>query len=181
VTISGVHSVANGLTLHLFNFATETVVTGTVESATNDGANTTIKVYASFGLTPAAGDRVVVGGIPWYMDLVFDWGNPGRKKRLRWVKVAGVSDNDGNFIRCSTFRDKPGRSFSFVNARESWIQFRTEDAYRIMMVGGESRSARIRLTETSNPLLLSPTPLPSTAGTIQVIQVEGVAEILDIE
>lgn len=181
VTISGVHSVANGLTLHLFNFASESVVSATVESATNDGTNTTIKVYSSFGLTPAAGDRVVVGGIPWYMDLVFDWGNPGRKKRLRWVKVAGVSDNDGNFIRCSTFRDKPGRSFSFVNARESWIQFRTEDAYRIMMVGGEARSARIRLTETSNPLLLSPTPLPSTAGTIQVLQVEGVAEILDIE
>ncbi len=154
---------------------------GVVAATSVSGGNTTITFYDSLGLAPASGDRVVVGGIPFYIDFVFDWGNPGRKKRLRWVKVAGVSDNDANFLRCGTLANKPGRAFAYTNARESWIQYRASDAYRILMIGGEARSCRIRLSETSDPLMLPPTPLPSAAGTIQLIQVEGVAELLDIE
>lgn len=181
VTVSGTPTIAHGLTAHIYNFASQTVVKGVVAATSVSGGNTTITFYDSLGLAPASGDRVVVGGIPFYIDFVFDWGNPGRKKRLRWVKVAGVSDNDGNFLRCGTLANKPGRAFAYTNARESWIQYRASDAYRILMIGGEARSCRIRLSETSDPLMLPPTPLPSAAGTIQLIQVEGVAELLDIE
>ena len=130
-------------------------------------------------LTLADGDMLSVGPIPWYMDFLFSWGDPRRQKKTRWLNVAGQSTANGTFLRCASFPDKAGRTFTYTNAKESHAEFRDTDSSQLVMLGGMCRSVRVRLSETGNPMLLAATPFPSNAGKIEIFQVDAVADLLD--
>lgn len=180
VTVLSSITALHNQTVFVFSAANQETYISRVRRTDPSGANTTITLYDSLGYTPVAGDKVCVGGIRMFFDLLIDYGNPLKKKRMRWVRVAGISDNDSNILRISTILDKLGRSPSFALAQENFASWTEKDSYKLYMIGGAARSMRIRISECADTNYRSEYPFPMSSGTIQVVGIECECEELDI-
>jgi len=120
-----------------------------------------------------SGVKGVIGGIRWYADFEFDFGNPMNLKRIRWVKQSGeVTADTQSAVLVEA--DLKGRTTP-VFPGGTYKTWASTQRYLDVNLGGLGRSFRIRLTGTDinnrNALLGL---FPAVSGTVvHELQVEA--------
>lgn len=165
-----------GLRIRIYRTADNTVQTYTILRHT-DSVITTYETVSSI----TTGDLAVIGGIPFYVEFMWDFGDPTSVKRLRWLKVAGISDHASNYLRVSYKTDVPQRSWTYTNVVEAFASWTTTDAYKLVQIGGLGRTVRIRLAESGLSTGSSSQAIPSAAGKLTFLEIAAEAELTDLK
>lgn len=137
----------------------------------------TLYFTTALSFTPASGDKLVIAGIPFYADFLFDFGNPMTEKRARWVKMAGEG---GTAVRVSYQSNQPGRTWTF-NPEETHFEWANGEVVQDVFACGLGRSFRVRVAETGYDAASSVVPFPGAGGLVfQLFELQMEAEELSV-
>lgn len=165
-----------GLRMLVYQYSTNTVVSYAIQSNTSS----TITVYGAISANNS-GDIWAIGGIPFYFDFLWDFGDPTAKHRMNWLYLAGISDNANNYLRVSYQLNVNQRTWAYVGVTEEFRNWPTTAASMDLRVGGIGTCVRFRFAETGIASgVSSPQAVPSIAGSITITDVKIKAEHTDL-
>ena len=163
-------SISRGMRVWVYHASGNTCESNTVQSV-NDGTGV-ITFYDSFAATPTSSDSYFVGTVPFYMDFILRVGQPMRRKRMKWVRIYGDSDNNSNRVRLSYKANNVGRTFVYTSVTESVTTWLSTEQRKLIGVGGLFDALRIRLSECGLSSASSSNPVPMPTGTLKPYSIE---------
>ncbi len=152
-----------GLEVFWYDVSTDTVRRGRIRSNTA----TKLSFYDSV-TAPAVGDVFVIAGVPWFADFLVDFGEVLTKKRLKSLRVTGISTDDANNLRVSILPDALTRTPDWSGATEYVYDWLSSQVNIPGIIGGVGRSFRMRLSQSPITAVASVDPVPSISGSIQI-------------
>lgn len=166
----------NGLRVWLYKYATNAMVPFTIYSNTSS----VLTLYD----TPtdvAALDVGAVGAIPFYVEFLWDFGDPLAVKRLLWLKLSGISSNSSNYLRVSYKADENQRAWTYSGTTEVFSNWLSTETFKKVRLGGLGKSFRIRIAESGLATGSSSDPIPMTSGSLTFLEVAAEAEHILLE
>jgi len=135
-----------GLVGHVYNRVTRQLMVGTIYSNTN----TTVTFYDPVGGVIGAGDALAVGGYGWFGDFILDFGDPVTEKRLKWLRLIGMSDSDRhNLLVTIKATNNNLRTWNQDGGKNLIIKWPIGASKRALSIGGIGTSFRVRIQDST--------------------------------
>lgn len=165
-----------GVRLYLYRVATADTVAYTVYENTAS----TITVYETVSGV-AAGDILVIGVIPFYIDFNLNFMDTLATKRLRLLKLGGISSDSNNILRVTLKPNVQTRTFaSQAGATNKFVTWAAGDPVQNIVIGGIGKTFRLRIAEAGLTGVTPVFPVPSIYGSLAISDIAVEAEVLDI-
>ncbi len=179
ITVSGTPFGAvdyRGVRVYVYRVATADTVAYTIYSNTSS----TITVYESV-TGVASGDVMVIGVIPFYIDFNLNFFDSLSTKRLRLLRLGGISSDSNNILRITVKPNVQTRTFTDqTNATNKFVTWTTGDPVQNVVLGGLGKTFRLRISEAGLLAVTPVFPVPSIYGTLSISDIAVEAEMLDI-
>lgn len=173
VTADSVGSVARGHRVHIYDVDTDVVTEWTVYAT----SSTSMTFYEQS--TPPANGLWCVGGIPFFVEFIVDFGDPMTASALRWLRVFGSSDSDDNILRVVYKGDVVTRLPSLANGNFENRDWPIEETTQLIKLGGLHSNVRFQIGESGYIRNYGDSHFPSLAGSIEIHAIDVEADGLD--
>lgn len=165
-----------GVRVYVYRAATADTVAYTVYENTSN----TMTVYETVSGV-AAGDILVLGVIPFYIDFNLNFMDTLATKRLRMLKLGGISSNSNNILRITVKPNVQTRTFAEqTNASNKFVTWTAGDPVQNIVIGGIGKTFRLRIAEAGLAGVTPVFPVPSIYGTVSISDIAVEAEVVDL-